>query len=140
MTLHEKHAFNGIHILGEMYGISHHALNDAEMLEDALKEGIIASGATLCGIQTKSFEPNGVTILALLSESHASIHTYPEEGALFFDAFTCGEQCNPAKIADALKAALKPTHTDLQRVDRGEKPSIVTGSVQQTASQSAAYR
>lgn len=120
MTPSEEHIFQGIHILGEMYGIDPAMLDNAELLEEALKEGVRESGATLCGVQTKKFEPQGVTILGLLSESHASLHTYPDRGALFFDAFTCGTRCQPQKIAEALSRALKPLKTNLQSIRRGE--------------------
>ena len=120
MVPNEEHLFQGIHILGELYGIEAELLDDVKLLEDALKEGIEASGATLCGFQTKKFEPQGVTILGLLSESHASIHTYPDKGALFFDAFTCGDRCQPVRIAEALIKALKPGKSNLKSVRRGE--------------------
>lgn len=119
----DEHIFQGIHILGEMYGIEPELLDNVELLEKALREGIEESGASLCGIQTKKFEPQGVTILGLLSESHASIHTYPDRGALFFDAFTCGTRCQPQKIAEALSKVLNPSRTNLQSVVRGEDSS-----------------
>lgn len=120
----EEHIFQGVHILGEMYGIASELLNDAELLEEALKAGIEASGATICGSQIKKFEPNGVTILALLSESHASIHTYPDKGSLFFDAFTCGSRCQPKLIADALISYLKPKSHELKSIVRGDSEEL----------------
>ncbi len=115
------HQFSGVHVFGEMYGVSFDDLNNLELLTSLLKDGIERSGASLCSLQEKKFSPNGLTILALLSESHASIHTYPEEGALFFDAFTCGERCNPSQISDVLLEGLKPKHHDLQIISRGYK-------------------
>ncbi len=117
--MEHEHLFQGIHVLGEFYGIKQEHLDNPELLEALLRKGIEASGATLCGIQVKKFEPSGVTLLALLSESHASIHTYPGDGSLFFDAFTCGTTCEPSKIADALIAGLHPSHTELQTIRRG---------------------
>ena len=115
------HQFSGIHVFGEMYGVSSEDLNNLELLTNLLKAGIERSGATLCSLQEKQFSPSGLTLLGLLSESHASIHTYPEEGALFFDAFTCGERCNPSLISDVLLEGLKPKHHDLQIISRGYK-------------------
>ena len=120
MTGEEEHAFIGIHILGEMYGIDAELLNNSDVLGGALTEGINRSGATLCHLQTKQFEPQGITMLALLSESHASVHTYPDQGALFFDAFTCGVECQPEQIAKALEAALKPKRCNLKKILRGK--------------------
>ena len=60
-----------------------------ELLENAA----IASGATVCESIFKEFDPQGVTVLCLLSESHISIHTWPEKGEAAVDIFTCGD-CN----------------------------------------------
>lgn len=120
MSQETEHIFMGVHILGEMHGVDFDKLNDKDLLEAALKEGIIQSGASLCSMQTKVFEPCGVTSLALLSESHASIHTYPDFGSLFFDAFTCGTTCQPQKIADKLIEFLKPESHNLRVVYRGD--------------------
>ena len=49
-------------------------------------------------IQLNLLYPSGVTILLLLAESHVSLHTYPEQGRAFFDAFTCGVRCEPINI------------------------------------------
>lgn len=121
MNAGDVHEFHGVHILGEMYGIDSDLLNDLKLLESCLNKGIELSGASLCGMQSKQFDPSGVTLLALLSESHASIHTYPDKKALFFDAFTCGDHCRPEAIADALIEVLKPEKHELKRVSRGER-------------------
>ena len=115
----DEHNFLGTHILGEMYGIDAELLDNMDVLGQALNQGIEKSGATLCDMQSKQFEPQGITMLALLSESHASIHTYPDKGALFFDAFTCGRRCQPMRIADALAEALKPSHKVIKEISRG---------------------
>ena len=121
MTNYEEHLFHGMHVFGELYGIEKELLDDKDILEHAIKLGVDKSGASLCGIQVKKFEPNGVTLLALLSESHASIHTYPEMGALFFDAFTCGDRCKPEMIATTLIDILKPQRKELKTVMRGDR-------------------
>ena len=116
-----EHKFIGVHIFGEMYGIDSKYLNDCNILKEALEDGIKQSGATLCSMQEKSFSPSGATLLALLSESHASIQTYPEFNALFFDAFTCGQTCRPERIAEALIKALKPKTHKLHKKTRGDE-------------------
>ncbi len=121
-----KHPFRGVHILGEMYGIAKHFLNDSTLLADYLTRGIEESGATLCSLQVKQFDPSGVSILALLSESHTSIHTYPEFGALFFDAFTCGDRCAPQRIAAFLAQALGARHQKMTKIVRGDSSDYTT--------------
>ena len=117
--MEQEHQFIGQHVFGEFYGVDSHLLNDLNFLQEMLIAGIKESGATLCSMQSKQFEPSGVTLLALLSESHASIHTYPDMGSLFFDAFTCGDECKPEKIAEVFEKALKPKHHTLEKIRRG---------------------
>lgn len=114
-----EHVFCGTHILGEMFGIEANLLDDVDFLTNCLKRGIKDSGATICNIQFKCFDPSGLTILALLSESHVSLHTYPEFGTLFFDAFTCGNRCEPHKISDELTKTLKPRRVQVKTLKRG---------------------
>lgn len=116
--MHE-HLFCGIHIIGELYGVEPGLLNNEVFLKEHLTRGIFASGAHLCSWQVKKFEPEGVTLLGLLSESHVSVHTYPAYQALFFDAFTCGASCDPEKIAQVLAQALKPSSQHYEKITRG---------------------
>ena len=76
------------------------------------------SGATLLNLEARRFTPHGVTVLALLAESHASLHSYPEAGALFFDAFTCGP-CDPEAILAAVVTALSPGRCERRLLQRG---------------------
>ena len=111
--------FTGQHLLAELYGVSPAQLDDPELLAEALRQGVSRGGATLCHLEVRQFKPHGVTVLALLAESHASIHSYPEAGSLFFDAFTCGPNCHPAAILDAVIEALVPTEVRSNLIRRG---------------------
>ena len=102
----------------EMYGISFADLNDVKSLKKFYLRAL-ESGASSVVFSQELF-PCGVTILGLLSESHASIHTYPDFGSLFFDTFTCGNTCDPQKVADELIAALQPSKHNLQVIIRGQ--------------------
>ena len=55
-----------------------------------MRRAAAATGATVLQVICQRFAPQGVTALALLAESHASLHTYPEAGLAFWDCFTCG--------------------------------------------------
>src|SRR5699024_5139825 len=87
--------FTGLHVLAELYGVTHAQLNDPTALQDALRTALTGAGATIRELHAHQFTPQGVTVLAMLSESHASIHTYPETEAAFVDVFTCGNTANP---------------------------------------------
>lgn len=92
------HLAFGRHVLVDIADTSAAVLNDGEALAQALTEAATAEGTTVLGTIRHAFEPTGVTVLLLLAESHVSLHTYPEEGRAFFDAFTCGVRCEPINI------------------------------------------
>ncbi|MEU5758962.1 adenosylmethionine decarboxylase [Nocardia sp. NPDC047648] len=112
--------FTGWHVLAEFGGVDADLCDDLERLESALRESLIAAGVTICDVVHKKFEPQGVTVLALLSESHASIHTYPESGEIFVDVFTCGSiGAGASKAVELLRDALAPKDVRMQVIRRG---------------------
>ncbi|MBO0852961.1 MAG: adenosylmethionine decarboxylase [Nocardia sp.] len=112
--------FTGWHVLAEFGGVDVALCDDLGRLEQALRDSLLAAGVTVCEVVHKKFEPHGVTVLALLSESHASIHTYPESGDVFVDVFTCGSAGSGAtKAADLLRDALAPESVHMEVVQRG---------------------
>ncbi len=117
------HPFAGHHLLAELYGVAPNKLDDPDLLAGALRRGIERGGATLLHLEVRRFSPHGVTVLALLTESHASLHTYPEAGALFFDAFTCGEG-RPQAILEAVASALLPKEVRSRLVERGDLTKV----------------
>jgi len=80
----------GTHLILDFCDIQTVDMDDFEGLDRLLTKIIIDSGATIEGRQHKKFEPQGVTILYLLSESHFSIHTWPENRACAIDFYHCG--------------------------------------------------
>lgn len=122
----ESMQFKGTHVLADLYGIAYELLNDRGTIAVIFEEAIRKGGATLLGLQIKEFEPHGLTAVAVLSESHASIHTYPEKGSAFLDVFTCGD-CDPGAIANEIASQLGATVKGLQRIERGQRPSVEDG-------------
>ncbi|WP_228002073.1 adenosylmethionine decarboxylase [Nocardia australiensis] len=112
--------FTGWHVLAEFGGVDTTLCNDPERLESALRDSLIAAGVTICDVVHKKFDPQGVTVLALLSESHASIHTYPESGDIFIDVFTCGSiGAGAEKAVEKLRQSLSPVHVRTSTIRRG---------------------
>ena len=111
ISLFADYDFAGRHYLASFYECDHEALTDLVRLRQAMQESIELSGATILSSSDYLFPPNGLTMVWLLSESHASIHTYPEHGACFVDLFTCGERCSYEKFEAHIKAYLQPMST-----------------------------
>lgn len=127
-TLHTVGLFTGQHVLAELEGVEAELLDDEQFLRDALHGALSRSDATVCEMIAKRFEPQGVTVLALLSESHASLHTYPEDGSIFIDVFTCGHQAQPERAVQLLAEALRPASVNTQTIQRGRDydPDLVS--------------
>jgi len=107
----------GQHFLLNIYGCSSLQLNDEFFLCDLIENAAESSGATVIKTISYHFLPQGVTAVSLLSESHISIHTWPERGAAAIDIFTCGD-CIPKVGCDIILEQLKPTYHNLKRIDR----------------------
>jgi S-adenosylmethionine decarboxylase len=109
---------NGRHWLAEFYQAS--GLADARLVRSALRQAVDAAGLTLLDIKLHRFgRGRGITAVALLAESHISIHTWPESRYAALDLFMCGRASDPAKALGALQEALKPERVRVRRFRRG---------------------
>lgn len=104
-----------------MYECPSHLLDDLEGIRSAIRVAAARSGSTLLNETAHRFEPQGVTALGLLAESHISLHTWPELGYAAADVFTCGEQCQPELACEYLVEVLQAGRHDLRKIDRGMK-------------------
>ena len=109
----------GRHVAVDTWGVDFDLLNNEEYLQAQMVDAAEACGATVLSVQSKQFEPQGATVLVLLSESHLSIHTYPERGFAAIDCYTCGETVDPQLAIDYLVSVLKPEKTYAKKLVRG---------------------
>lgn len=111
--------YAGTHVLVDLWGASN--LDDIDFIEKALRDCVDASGATLLHIHLHEFTPNGgVSGVAVLAESHISVHTWPESGFAAFDVFMCGS-CDPNRAVPVLKRAFGPERVELMEQMRGRQ-------------------
>lgn len=110
----------GKHLTVDMYGCSFDILDNIEYIKTAMTTAVEESNLTLLDFSYYKFDPQGLTALALLAESHMSIHTYPELGYAAVDVFTCGDHTLPDKAIAILKNFLKPEKTKTTTIRRGD--------------------
>jgi S-adenosylmethionine decarboxylase len=104
-----EYQFKGSHFLASYCDCDETALTDLKQLKIAFINAAKASRATILDSVDYEFQATkGLTMVILFSESHGSIHTYPEHRACFVDLFTCGDHCLPEPFDQALQAYLKP--------------------------------
>ena len=110
---------NGCHLILDLYNCPRHLLDDYEYLEEMLQTAVHMSGASLLRITGHKFEPEGVTILALLAESHASIHTWPAQQYAAVDLYTCNpDGVSAKKAADFIKHKLQTKEVEKLEIER----------------------
>ncbi|WP_426163988.1 adenosylmethionine decarboxylase [Sandarakinorhabdus sp. DWP1-3-1] len=108
----------GTHLLADLYGCRH--LDDPVAIEAALRAAVLAAGATLIDIRLHHFGGHhGVTGVALLAESHMSIHSWPEYGFAAIDIFLCGATQSPAAALATVAAHLAATRIVEHSIARG---------------------
>lgn len=110
--------YTGTHLLADLTGCS--GLDDVARIEAALREAVAAARATLLDVRLHHFGPEqGVTGVALLAESHISIHTWPEHGYAAIDIFLCGAGHDLDAALAALTGRLEATGCEQRRIARG---------------------
>ena len=114
---------NGRHLILDLYDCDPEILNDYEGLEQIMLAGLSLSKATVLRVIGEHFEPQGVTLLALLAESHCSIHTWPEIGYAAVDLYTCGDTTNTHKAAPLIGDSLKAKTVEEKELVRSTTPS-----------------
>ncbi len=107
----------GNHLLLEVYDVDFNLLNDIISLQQVMTKGINRAKMTILNTFSHSFDPQGCTIVIALSESHVSCHTWPENGCIAIDVYTCGEG-NPKLIALELLKYLNSDNYKLRQLDR----------------------
>ncbi len=108
----------GIHCILELYDCPANLLNDLVFIQQSLREAAVKAQATLLGEVSYPFEPQGVTALVLLAESHISVHTWPESGYAAVDVFTCGQHTEPELACLYLIRALQSEYHVLRKIPR----------------------
>ena len=103
----------------ELKGCPSNLLNDAMHIREAIVQAVDKSLSTLLKFTSHKFEPQGVTAIALLAESHLSIHTWPELGYAAVDIFTCGNSVQPEKAAELLIEKLGASNHSVIEMQRG---------------------
>ena len=94
------------HVLFTLKGCSMVLLDDEQYIRDVIYHASVKCQSTLLALNSHKFDPQGVTCVAMLAESHISIHTWPELGMAVCDVFTCGDHTTPQKGVDYMKRVL----------------------------------
>ncbi|MFN7986555.1 MAG: adenosylmethionine decarboxylase [Thermoanaerobaculia bacterium] len=109
----------GTHLLLDLAGAPFATLDDPDLVRAALLETVAAMGARVLGVHLHRLSPQGISGVVVISESHLTIHTWPERGEAAVDLFTCGDAEKARGAVAALVARLGATVSELREVARG---------------------
>jgi len=109
----------GRHLLLELKDCDREVLNDLNFLKGILQTAASEAGATVLGESFHQFNPQGVSGVVIIAESHLFIHTWPECSYAAVDIFTCGDSVQPGKAAQILISKLGAKNHSILEIQRG---------------------
>ena len=113
----DGHRYAGTHLIIDLFGAKR--LDDLKHIKETLKRCVEVAGATLLHIHLHHFTPNGgVSGVAVLAESHISIHSWPEAEYAALDVFMCGK-ANPDACIPVLREAFRAGRVVVNEILRG---------------------
>ena len=120
----QKLSHQSKHLLLELYRCDSEKLNDESFLRCTLNRAARLAKATVLNLISNKFEPQGVTAIALLAESHISIHTWPESNYSAVDIFTCGQNMMPELASQYLIKSLRAEEHSLRVIERNPPAAV----------------
>jgi S-adenosylmethionine decarboxylase len=109
----------GRHVIIEYYGCPIEKLNGHDAIEEVMVGAAKAMRATLVSVHFHQFNPHGVSGAIVISESHLTIHTWPEFGYAAIDVFTCGDVIDPWQAHRHMREYFQPQRESIMELKRG---------------------
>jgi len=114
----------GRHVYGNLYGIEKSLAENEAYLRDLVLRAVEASGATLLDMRSWRVPgpKGGVSVIAVVLESHIALHTWSEYSYATVDVYTCGDHTDPWKAWNVILEGLKPKYYTVHYADRSQLP------------------
>ncbi|BCJ88070.1 adenosylmethionine decarboxylase [Effusibacillus dendaii] len=110
----------GRHVIAELWGCDPKKLNNIKLVEQIMVEAALEAGAEVREVTFHKFSPLGVSGVVIISESHLTIHSFPEHGYASVDVYTCGDRIDPKVACDVITDALGCHRREWIQIERGE--------------------
>ncbi|MEW9500642.1 adenosylmethionine decarboxylase [Jeotgalibacillus marinus] len=111
----------GRHVIAELWDCDFDKLNSLELIEEVFVDAALKSGAEVREVAFHKFAPQGVSGVVIISESHLTIHSFPEHGYASIDVYTCGD-LDPTIAANYIAESLGSKKRETIEVPRGMGP------------------
>ncbi|KGX93395.1 S-adenosylmethionine decarboxylase [Pontibacillus halophilus JSM 076056 = DSM 19796] len=112
----------GRHVISELWECNEEKLNDMSLIEKIFVNAALKAGAEVREVAFHKFAPHGVSGVVIISESHLTIHSFPEHGYASIDVYTCGDRIDPNVAAQYIAESLESKTQETVEVPRGMGP------------------
>ncbi|ASS74567.1 S-adenosylmethionine decarboxylase proenzyme [Tumebacillus algifaecis] len=109
----------GRHVIAELWECDGQILNNQEEVEKIMVNAALESGAEVREVVFHKFTPQGVSGVVVISESHLTIHSFPEHGYASIDVYTCGDRIDPTVATDYITKRLRAGRKEEIFIPRG---------------------
>lgn len=109
----------GRQIIAELWDCNMDILNDIQLIERIFVDAALKAGAEIREVAFHQFTPHGVSGVVIISESHLTIHSFPEHGYASIDVYTCGDKVDPAVAVDYIARSLESKTSEKIEIPRG---------------------
>jgi S-adenosylmethionine decarboxylase len=109
----------GRHVVAECWECDAELLNDQHEIERIMVNAALEAGAEVREVVFHKFSPLGVSGVVIISESHLTIHSFPEHGYASVDVYTCGDRIDPKVAADYIAKGLRTKKLESVQIPRG---------------------
>lgn len=108
----------GVHFIVEASGCDD-TITNVVRLQDTLVEAARRAHAQVWSVSFNRFPPNGVSGVVVISESHLSVHTWPEASYMALDIYTCGAKTEPMVAVQYVLEQVSAKHIHITEITRG---------------------
>lgn len=115
----------GTHLLIELWECDRKFLDSTTVVSQVMRKAAAAAKARPISASYRHFDPQGVSGVMVIQESHLSVHTWPESGYAAIDVFTCGTMCKPSMAIDVFVRGFKALAFEVREFQRGLPEGIV---------------
>ncbi|HJV44195.1 MAG TPA: adenosylmethionine decarboxylase [Bacillota bacterium] len=112
----------GRHVIAELWDCNPERLDNQETIEKVMVDAALEVGADIREVTFHKFNPQGISGVVVISESHLTIHTFPEHGYASVDVYTCGETIDPNIAAHFIAEFLEAKTAEYMEIPRGIGP------------------
>lgn len=112
----------GRHVIAELWGCDLEKLNNISFIEQLFVDAALEAGAEVREVAFHKFAPQGVSGVVIISESHLTIHSFPEHGYASIDVYTCGDRIDPNVASNYISRGLEAKTVERIQVPRGMGP------------------